>query len=76
MKAILTKLSDWTFRKESKYHFMWVEYRWLKKRIDYEIKIAESLSKQYKELENELHHLGARISMLTIDIENALKESK
>ena len=63
-------------RKKTKYHFMWIEYRWLKKKIDYEIKIAESLSKQYGKLEDELHHLGARISLLTIDIENALKGDK
>ena len=55
---------------------MWIEYKYLKKKIDYEIKIAESLSKQYAELERELHRLGVRISMLTTDIKNALKESK
>ena len=63
-------------RKKTKYHFMWIEYKYLKKKIDYEIKIAESLSKQYAELERELHRLGVRISMLTTDIKNALKESK
>lgn len=63
-------------RKKTKYHFMWIEYRWLKKKIDYEIEISKSLSKQCAELERELHRLGARISLLTIDIQNALKEPK
>ena len=63
-------------RKKTKYHFMWIEYRWLRKEVAYEIKTAERLSKEYAELEKQIHRLGARISMLEIDIKNALKEEK